>query len=445
MRSLILPIAIVLTCNFAQADLIGFDGKPIPQSESVVKQLEAAREALASSNLDDCRTRLQNLTKNQPDLPHPEIILSNWLLEGGAPDKATQLMEQLSVEAPTRMDVHFWFAKLALSEGRLFDASTHLRLIQSQEPPVTWSTDYRRAFLANVQKFRAQVAALRGDWSSTSTILTTLIDHGFDDANVRLALGQALFAQKNLTGAEEQLRTAADLAPNRVLPELILAELHDGVGNDKEAEQWFRKSIERKADSGLLDAKTQRAAAAYAAWLLRKNRPNDTVRTIQELFGSEVSASLRMLRAFAIQMNGDYESSAAILAELSQNDPGNILIANRLALALVESEDEGKRGRALQIAEANTKLAPRSVNVACSLAWIQFRLGDLSAASRTAASVLKTGGQLDRDAAYFLSEILNALGRSEQAAKLLELAANGKSEFYYLRALEMQNAKKGES
>ncbi|MFN3189002.1 MAG: tetratricopeptide repeat protein [Aureliella sp.] len=436
MRLLFCLVAFSLVCNVSRADLLGIDGQPIPHSEPMLKQLESARESLANSNLEECRTRLHDLAKNHPDCPHPEIILSNWLLEGGYRDQARQVMEQLSVEDPMRMDVHLWFAKLAVSEGRLFDASSHLQLIQHQHPPETWSAAYRRAFLANVQKSRAQVAAMRGEWKSATKVLTKLIEGGFDDADVRLSLGQALFAQNDVAGAEEHLRKAADLAPNRVVTELILAELHDGIGNDEEAEQWFRKSIERSEDRALLDVNIQRAAGAYAAWLLRKNRPDDTLRTVQVFSASEGPASHRMLRAFALQMNGDYESSASILAELSQNDPGNILVANRLALALVESEDEGKRGRALQIAKANIKLAPQSINVACSLAWIQFRLGDLNAASHTASAVLKAGGQLDRDSAYFLAEILNALGRVQAASELRNLAASGHNEFYYQARLD---------
>ncbi|HBE71313.1 MAG TPA: hypothetical protein DDW52_24465 [Planctomycetaceae bacterium] len=445
MRTFIFSIAFGLICNFAQADLIGLDDKASPQTESVMTQLEAARLALASSNLEDCRTKLQEIAESQPDLPHPEIILSNWLLEGGYPDKARQLMEQLSVDAPTRMDVHLWYAKLAVSEGRLFDAASHLQLIQHQQPLETWSKAYRRSFLARVQKLRAQVAAMRGEWNSASTILNALIEEGFDDADVRLSLARALFAQKEWTGAEKQLRMAADLASKRVIPELILAELHDGIGNYREAEQWFRESLKRNDDSEVLESKTHRATGAYAAWLLRNNRPDDTLRTIENLSGAKADPAFRMLRAFALQMNGDYESSTVILADLSQSDPGNILIANRLALSLVESEDEGKRGRALQIAEANTKLAPKSVNVACSLAWVQFRLGDLSAASRTAASVLKAGGHLERDSAFFLAQILNALGRSEQAAKLISLAAKGTGEFYNLRRLKKRNTPEGTS
>lgn len=443
MRSLFALLVFGLICNLAHADLIGLDGKPIPQNESVTTQLESAREALASSNLKDCRTKLQDLAKTQPDLPHPDIILSNWLLEGGYPDQAKQLMEQLSVEAPMRVDVHFWFAKLAVSEGRLFDASSHLQLIQIQKPPKTWAAEYYRAFLANVEKSRAQVAAMRGEWNSASTTLAALIEDGFDSADIRLGLGQALFAQNDLAGAEEHLRKAADLAPSRVVPELILAELHDAIGNEREAEEWFRKSIQREDDSKLLDSKNQQAAGAYAAWLLRRNRSDETLHTIQTFSGTEVTPEFRMLRAFALQMNGEYEASTTILADLSQSDPGNVLLANRLALALVESEDEGKRGRALQIAQANTKQAPRSVNVACSLAWIQFRLGDLNAASRTASSVLQAGGQLDRDSAYFLAEILNALGQSEQASKLIDLATTSKGEFYYLRRLKKENAPEG--
>ena len=115
-----------------------------------------------------------------------------------------------------------------------------------------------------------------------------------------------------------------------------------------------------------------------------------------------------------------------------------------MALTLGESTDEGKRARALQIAIQNVKSAPDSADTASSLAWIQFRLGDMQGAEETTSAIVRRGGQLSRDSAYFLAQILLKLNRNQEAQTLQDVTRKTKGEFFNARRLANSNSNKSE-
>jgi Tfp pilus assembly protein PilF len=106
--------------------------------------------------------------------------------------------------------------------------------------------------------------------------------------------------------------------------------------------------------------------------------------------------------------------------------PKDFAAGNNLALALIEQKDDAKKRKALDLAENNVKLFPRTADAYSTYGWVLYRLvrtEEAEKALRTAVS----GGTFGAETAYYLARVLADRGREADAKKLLEsaLAASG--------------------
>lgn len=407
-------------------------GAPVDLSSSFAARLEPAREQLRKGNLAECRKLAAQVVSEVKDLPHPDVLVSFWLSEMGNVAACHQLLEQLSKSAGDRSDVHFAFAELARKLGRNFDAWTHLNAAQAAAPPDTWSPKFAEEFAASILLSKAGVAELREDWTAAARLYQGLKASGVSGPTIEIGLGRAAFLTGEFDQAEKHFREAAQLAPDRFAPELLMASLYASRKKSEEADSWYKRGEQENA------AHAERIRLEHAMWLLREQRVPEAMQ-LAKAAEAEKEAPLAdefaVVRGLAYYMYERYDDSVAELSPLARKNPANWRVTNQLALALVESEDEGKRGRAMQLAQANAKSMSDSADVLASLAWIEYRLGDISAAQRTTAYILGRGGQMSRDSAYFLSEILKQLDQTAEAEQLLTLARNTAGDFLNARRL----------
>ncbi len=425
--------ALILPASFG--DVIGLDGRPLATMAEANAELAKARAALESGNLQECRELTQKFTEKHSDLPHPDVIVCRWLIDSGYVEDAKRLIEETASTVLDSQDVHIVFAEIASLEGRRFDAWTHYKAALVADPRATWSEEYRTAIKAAIWLGQAKLASERSDWNTARQLYERLLDSKLHVESSQLGLGQVAIAENNLSEAETHFRTAADLNP-RLVPELLMAQLLSASQRTQDAELWWKKALAAERESGTESdgARTESGVVPlkYANWLLRNNRPDELLAFLNDSqFTESQRNSFVLLIALANQMKGEHGVAVRELSRMSRQDPSDVFLSNRLALSLVESSDEGQRSRALQIAQANIKLVPNSLDLASALAWIQLRLGDLDAAAQTCVAVLNSNGPLSRDSAFFLAQVLSSLDRQTESARLLQLAEAGKGEFYY--------------
>ena len=129
-----------------------------------------------------------------------------------------------------------------------------------------------------------------------------------------------------------------------------MASLYDSKGESKQVELWLEKG-ERPNYPFVTQVRLE-----HARWLIRQAKPILARETV--LKGSpekNQKVEFDFLLAIADQMEGKHEEAERTLTRLHQENSSNPLISNHLAWSLVESSDEGKRGRALQIVTSNAK------------------------------------------------------------------------------------------
>ncbi|MEL6106092.1 MAG: hypothetical protein AAFU85_08650 [Planctomycetota bacterium] len=399
------------------------DGTLIPDDSSE-KSLQIAIDALKRGQVADCRRLTAKLTSNSDRLPHADVLVATWLFKSHELDAATKLMEYAAKTNPPRPDIHALFAEVAFSQGRSFDAWTHLLAAEAATSPENWSPEYSQQWRTNIRVSKGVVAAARGDWKTTHRLLKAFREHESVDVNVLLTLSQAAFHLGNMEQAETDLRRAATLQPGVCIPELMLAQWFASINRSDEVERWFAKGGRETYEH------SDQIRLAHIRWLITQNRIDDAADVIKSARKNpSTRTDMHFLSAIVDLSRGDYDSAEARLAKLHQQLPENVVISNQLALALVESQDEGKRSRALQIATANAKAAPESVDLVASLAWIQFRLGDIASASAISDAILHQGGTLNRDSCFFIATIQEKRGRQRQAKALFDASRDSAGKF----------------
>lgn len=426
----------ILFCQAVLGDLITVDGSRLEVSKASQLRLKPAMEKLQEGNLEDCRRLAAEVVAELKDLPHADVLVAIWLFEKREFQAGQQLLERLSQTESSRPDVHFAFAEFARGSGRAFDAWMHLSAAEQTKAPSSWSKKYADEFFKTVLYTKSLVAEQRDDWNASSHLLTRLRASGVNTVSVELGLGRAAFHNGEIQVAESHFRTAASLAPDEVAPELQLAGLFAAKRKSEKADEWFVKGeVENQKHA-------DRIRLAHAVWLLSEQRAPDAFRLAQSALKEETKFKdeFSLVQALVYYTCGKFTEAEALLSSLAQKNIGSLRISNQLALTLVESTDEGKRARALQIAFQNMKSSQDSADIACSLAWIQFRLGDMQAAEETTSAIIRRGGQFSRDSAYFLSQILLRLDRKKEADSLLEVTNKSKGEFFNAKRLANSNA-----
>lgn len=401
--------------------------------------LAPARKSFEEGNLDQCRKDLDQAFAKGKSLAHPSVQLACWWIDSGNGSEAMTELERVAITQQDRPDVRYVFAEIALSQRRYFDAWTHAQagvdvLASKSTTPRPWSDGYAKHMGVQLLRTKARIADARGDWETSAKLLTTLRDGGDESAEVAIALGKAAFYLDDPDTAINHFRNAAKADENVMLAELMMAALYEQNNNVEQTEAWL-SGKKSKANPSVDGTQAETIRAEYVRWLLRQNRPADARTQATLSRPSEANRrDFEYLVALADRMSGRFDASEKILSALHQDDATNFAVANQLALVLIESDDEGKRGRALQLATRLVKSNPKSSDAISTYGWVLYRLGDASE-SMEVFSALMQGGQLSRDAAFYLAQVKRSLaGDDEGVAKevtlLIDAAKTSKGEFF---------------
>jgi tetratricopeptide (TPR) repeat protein len=365
--------------------------------------------------------KLQLATNN--DLPHHDLLISDWLIQSGRMADAIQIIERLAADSPPRKDIHYTFARIALGQGRVFDAATHVEQIQKLPFEGKWSDKYRKQFTNSVRELQAKIAEKRGDWKTAFELYSSLIAANPGSLMIRLGLAKSAFHTNNLEIAQKNLRLLEQAQQPMVLGEVVIAKWFEESGDTKSTEDWFRKSLER----GEPDAATRE----YAMWLLRTGRPAEISKLLEPLsIESRNRPEFILLVAQADQMNGEFSKTIPTLQELVNADDNPKAAKMHLAWALSDSDQSDERKMAIEVAKSLLEQVDATNPVAvATLAWAQYRAGELELAVETLNKF--SSSNLDRDVAFFVARIQESRGDKELSQVLDDAIIKSKGEFYH--------------
>ncbi|MCU0713706.1 MAG: hypothetical protein MUC43_16730, partial [Pirellula sp.] len=263
----------------------------------------------ASRGTAGTRDYLSKQLAGNTDLPHHDLLVSDWLIQSGRMAEAIPVLERLAAESPPRKDIHYTFAWIALGHGRVFDAATHVEQIQKLPFEGKWSEGYRKQFTTSVRELQAKIAERRGEWKTALEIFSALIVIKPGSVSIRLGLAKSAFHTNNLELAQKNLRLLEQTQQPPVLAEIILARWFDEAGNRQATEEWFRKGLDR--------GDPEAATKEYVMWLLREGRPNEVGKLLERLpKDTQGRTEFVLLSAQAEQMMGQFAKTIPVLRGL---------------------------------------------------------------------------------------------------------------------------------
>lgn len=419
-RPLVVVLLVLLQAATSRAEII--TSLPDKSSGAAKSELDVSVRA------GDLTKARQVIVQTFPNIDRieVEVKIAESLLGQGKVNEARALLDPFLYDDAPRWDVHLTLGKVALLDRHWSDAWIHARIAEASKLPKADSKDIVDKVRDEVAIIKIQSAEARGNWKVVESLASSLMVRSPTMKQGPIALAKAKFELGDIETAEKLLIELHVNSPELPSPSLILAKFCDAKSDYEVAEQYFVKAVaESTVDERSV---SQTELARFYLW---RNRPDEILELLKESFTDPtLDRERQFLLASAARMKGDFGTAEVLLTSLHQEDATNFSISNCLALVLVESRNETLRARALQIAQANARNFQQTADAWATLGWIQFRLGDIRA-SQESLSVAIQAGTINRDTAYFLSEVSARLGNAEEAARLREAAQTAPGPFFY--------------
>jgi tetratricopeptide (TPR) repeat protein len=392
------------------------------ETDSGDKELEPAVAKAREGRVDEALGFIKENAVKHPEWPPAQVILARVLFSVNQVVAGRRALEQAAAEAGDHPEVYLTLGGTALGDGRFSDALLNfekaLSLIPASRLDAEKTKVYRREALAGL----AAVSETREDWKSTQERLTGWLELEPTNSQVRQRLGRALFRLGKFDDAFATFKQATVDTPALEPAAVSMAWLYGQKGDPKKADEWFDYAQK-------VEPKSARVRLARAAWLLDRGRPADARTQIDEALkldpGLKEAQRVRALVAWHLR---DLTGAEAILEPLHRDAPADSVVANLLALTLIDQGDKAKQSRGLQLADVNAQQFPRLPEIQATLGWALYRAGRLEPAEQKLRAAV-TGVRTTPDIVYFLARVLADTGHSDDARKLLQSATNSAGAF----------------
>lgn len=427
-------------------------------AEFLLSSISPGSEAARYTDVMDAITRagngdgagaqalLEKAAKNNPKLPPSEVMIARLLLRFGQPGPGRTELEKAVVAHPKDPEAYLLFAEGALQDGRVTDAEALLTKVQPYIKEYNESPKRKSYFDSHLAADLTAVAVARAaagaseQWDTAVERAKDWVKADPDSAQAHQQLGRALFKQMQANYAQNALnefQKAAEKDKNATHPYIILAQLYQEAGKDKDAETSIKYALDARQGGKDLNVNLQAANWALSTSTQENKRLDDAQKYADSAMQIDPkSLDAKVLRAVIARLKGDLTTAEKLLKDVVEQAPGNVAANNQLALVLVEiadqKNDQTKRDQAKQYAENNmlrtTQGNQFSPEVFATYAWVLYKNGEKEKAGQYLDKVLATK-QLTPDMAFYVGKILQDSGKTSEAIQFLESALKSAAPF----------------
>ncbi len=393
--------------------------KPAPSPD-----VEKALETFRAGKFDEAHEQLKKACASDPQLQPPRVILAGWLVQAERGKDARFTLERFTVEEPKHPDGYLLNASFAYGEGRITEAILNCQAALQFSADPRWSAEQRKRFVRESRLGLVASFEQRGDWASVKEQLTGLLDDDAKNGQLRQRLAAANFQAGKPEEAFAEFQKAFRDDPAVEPPELRIALLWSGKANPDKAEEWLKKAV--AAHPG--NPKTHRS---YGGWLLDEGKLEAAQLSIDT--AAKIDAKARetaTLQALMLRHKKDYPAAQVAFEQLHKDAPGDPFALGNLALILVESADEKKKKRGVELAESLVKQNTRAADAYSVLGYCYFKAGRIDEADK-ALGVAASSGTVGLDTAYYLALVLNEKKKFAEGHKILNDAVKARGPFVY--------------
>ncbi|MEM8517318.1 XrtA/PEP-CTERM system TPR-repeat protein PrsT [Janthinobacterium sp. CAN_S7] len=408
------PVYLAALNNLAQLDLAGKKPQQAQQrfERALAKapknaDLCAALAKLAASQgkTDEARRWLERGHRDNRDAVAPALLLSNFYLQTGAPDKALELARTLQAGHPGDADALAMRAQVEYGAGQTqaaLDSYSKLASIQTTSAPAQMRISSLHLALGEHQNALQAV-------KRAQVLDPTLLEARVVEVALLLALNRqhdALAVARQVQHQQPKLAAGYKLEGDVLMAQKLP---QDAVKLYQHALQLSNIGpMQVQLYRALLAAGQLREAdARMAAWL--QDKPDDL--------------GLRSYVAGVKLAAKQYRSAIEQLQYIVAKDAANVAALNDLAWAYQQQQDP----RALATAEQALKLVPDNPIVLDTLGWIVLEQGDVKQATtllRKAAGLAPKLAEIQYHLGAALAKSSDKPGARKQLEQLLAAHKN---------------------
>ena len=405
-----LPIEDEAKPDQAKASVIGMTLNAFGGSD-----IGVAVAAFTSGNITECEKALNTIREKSTFLPATPILIALMAMDNGRfPDAIARTESHLTSNAKDPF-AFFVLGEIALRSGRWTDAWLQLSQASALSKSNPVAAELKDAFDLRLLQLLAETTERRQQWAKSVELYKQCLQREPKSTIPLVALSRIRIAQGDIPGALKSLIEARRIDDKLPQPELSVA-MELALGSSwKESEKLFLAGLNAK-DASVANW------IEYGRWLLLHDRPEDVLPMLKSLQEENNKLpDVRFLRGLTARFLGNVTEAETIFSSLNQENPDNLEAADQLALVLISQADEGKRGRASQISEANLKRAPQVEAIIATAAWVQFKLGSVDTADRILGELTRQTS-VSPQTAFYIAELFKHRGKMNEAKQLMETA-----------------------
>lgn len=396
-----------------------------------------AVEAFIARDMKRLEAILLAQSQSDATFPPPKLLLAVFSYAVKDTRTGFALLEHAAAEAPEYPGIYLAFARLALNQGRLSDALAMFEKSSRVSEESKLEEEARDFFMREALNGSIDVVMRQRRYSEARKKVQALRESYPDEPKIGLVVAELEFLEGNIDKSLEQLEALQRRFPASRVPELMLSAWFMRDNNKDEAVKWIQAAAKKYPARSPVQLE-------YATWLIQENQFQSARAIIikaEKLDGETLdSRRLKARIAFAEQAYGVAEAHYQVI---SSQRTGDFDASNMWALSLVESDDETKQQKALEVALRNFRSSPRNLIAKAALGYIYLKNGQKEMAEDLLTQVARSSGSAP-EINFFLACFLADKGLSEKARTTLEAALGHKSFFLYRAPAEQLLASLGE-
>jgi Tfp pilus assembly protein PilF len=427
-----LAACLTLSSKSAAEPISGADSLADPwQTATRTEDVAGAMAKFKAQDYAGALKLWKEIVKRNADLGPAQVLMGQLYLQAGMVEEGRKALEQAIVDVPDDPEAYMLMALVAMHDHDVAKAESLYR--KAGGLLTTFDKSAKRKALLQPQVYGglASVADARKDWPASQKAIEEWLKLDPKNATAMQRLAFSLFQQKNVDGALEQLRAAAKADATLATPEVLLARFYQWSSDRENVAKWMAAALV----AAPRDVKTRLAVGQWAVESGQIEEARKQAMAAVQI--DQKSLEAMSFRGMVALLEKDYVSADSYLELALKKAPRDFSIGNNLALALIEQNDEAKKVRALEIAEANARKYPKLATAVSTYGWAlykQGRLEDAEKALRTAVSL----GPASVDTAYYTARVLSERNQRAEARSVLETAMkNAKPAMFRQEAEEL--------
>jgi tetratricopeptide (TPR) repeat protein len=388
------------------------------------QEITEAVSLFKDRDFDGALKLLKEAAKKNADLPPAQVIMAQLFSESNIPVGIRSSLEQAVVDAPNDPEAYRILGDMALRERRMVEARMLYQKAGELIGPFNASAKRKELLQPMILSGLAAIDEIQERWADAQKRLEAWLKLEPKNVTALQRLANCLFQQKNPQAAMEELKQAAKADKKVLTPEAILSQLYERAGDRENAKKWMKKALEVAPR----DMKTRLVAGQWA--LETEQIPEAEKQAAEALRLNPKSVDAKILSGVVWLFKKDFARAESYFEAAHLDSPHDFAATNNLALVLAEQKDESKKRRALEYAQNNVQLNPRSAEAAATYGWVLYKNGKLDEAKK-AFQVAVSGGTAAPDTAYYIACLSYDQGRESEAKQWLDLALKNTGPFVF--------------